>query len=117
MLPAQIFKIKDVVEEVSGIASGEYALELQLEKIEKVILQSLMSWSILSHLHWIFSSHAYIITLTFVRFQAWKDLSFAVKNYRDTKDVFILGGLDEVFAQVIEVLFPVLKTLHLSTCQ
>jgi len=62
----EIFKIKETVEEVSGIASGEYALELQLEKIEK----------------------------------AWKDLSFAVKGYRDTKDVFILGGLDEVFAQL-----------------
>ena len=57
-----IFSIKDFAEEVSGIASGEYALELQLEKIES----------------------------------GWREFNFTLNGYRDTKDVFILAGLDEV---------------------
>ncbi len=84
---AQIFKIKETIEEISGIASGEYALELQLEKIEKV--QKYLTCTF----------HENVCKRLFV-LQAWKELSFSVKGYRETKDVFILGGLDEVFAQV-----------------
>ena len=36
LLHWDIFQIKDFCEEISGIASGEYSLELQLEKIEAV---------------------------------------------------------------------------------
>ena len=57
-----VFSIKDFAEEISGVASGEYALELQLEKIEA----------------------------------GWKDFNFTLNPYRDSKDIFILAGLDEV---------------------
>jgi len=60
------FAYKEKIEEVSGVASGEYALELQLGKIQV----------------------------------CWTDLGFVVKGHRETKDVFVLGGLDEVFAQL-----------------
>jgi dynein heavy chain len=61
-----VFRLKELVEEVSGVASGEYALELQLEKIEK----------------------------------AWKNFNFVLNPYRESKDVFILGGLEEVMMQL-----------------
>eukprot|EP00961_Rhodomonas_salina_P060967 818884-Rhodomonas_salina.1 len=61
-----IFRIKDFVEEVSGVASGEYALEMQLEKVDK----------------------------------GWKTLQFTLNSYRDSKDVFVLAGLDDIFAQL-----------------
>ena len=57
-----VFSIKDFAEEISGIASGEYALELQLEKIEN----------------------------------GWRSFNFTLNPYRDSKDIFILAGLDEV---------------------
>ena len=62
MIGWNIMSIKDFAEEISGVASGEYALELQLEKIES----------------------------------AWKNFNFTLNSYRDSKDVFILAGLDEV---------------------
>jgi dynein heavy chain len=58
----QVMSIKDFAEEISGVASGEYALELQLEKIEA----------------------------------GWKNFNFTLNSYRDSKDIFILAGLDEV---------------------
>ena len=61
-----MFAHKESIEEISGVASGEYALELQLAKIQ----------------------------------QGWKEAAFGVKSYRESKDVFILGGLDDVFAQL-----------------
>jgi dynein heavy chain len=61
-----VFGKKERMEEISGAASGEYALELQLTKIE----------------------------------DSWNELAFVVKNYRETKDVYILGGLDDVTAQL-----------------
>jgi len=57
-----VFTIKDFCEEISGVASGEYALELQLEKIEN----------------------------------GWRNFNFTLNPYRDSKDIFVLGGLDEV---------------------
>ena len=61
-----VFSSKDALEEISGVASGELALELQLEKIK----------------------------------ECWQGMEFVTKNYRDTKDVYILGGLDDVMAQL-----------------
>lgn len=50
------------IEEVSGMASGEEALEIMMRKVE----------------------------------EQWKVLEFILINHRDTKDVFILGSVEEI---------------------
>ena len=66
LLTWDVFRIKEFVEEVSGVASGEYALELQLDKIEK----------------------------------GWRTMNFTVNPHRESKDVFILASLDDIFIQL-----------------
>ena len=50
------------MEEISAKASGEAAIEMQLEEIKK----------------------------------KWLDLNFEVKSYRDYKDKFILGSVEDI---------------------
>ena len=47
---------------------------------------------------------------------AWKTLEFAVNPYKDQKDVFILGGVDDVMAVLEEtqVTDPSTGSLHLE---
>lgn len=52
------------MEEISGRASGEAGIEMQLDEIKK----------------------------------KWQELTFTVQNYRDYKDKFIIGGIDEIIA-------------------
>lgn len=53
---------KEQVEEISGRASGEAAIELQVESIQK----------------------------------KWQEMNFIVLNYKEQKDKFILGAVDEI---------------------
>eukprot|EP00741_Cyanophora_paradoxa_P024436 tig00022075_g23593.t1 len=57
-----IFDHRELISEISGVASGEYGLEITLEKIKT----------------------------------AWATMEFTTLGHRDSKDVFILGGVDEV---------------------
>ncbi|KAL7841172.1 hypothetical protein SRHO_G00248630 [Serrasalmus rhombeus] len=57
-----IFTYSQEIQEVSGQASGEAALEAVLKKVE----------------------------------DSWKTTEFVVLSHRDSKDVFILGGTDEI---------------------
>lgn len=52
------------MEEISGRASGEAGIEMQVEEIKK----------------------------------KWQELIFIVTNYRDYKDKFIIGGIDDITA-------------------
>ena len=52
------------MEEISGRASGEAGIEMQVEEIKK----------------------------------KWSELTFTVMNYREQKDKFIIGGLDDIVA-------------------
>ena len=62
----EAFNHTEEIEEISGQASGEAALEVMLKKVEN----------------------------------AWKTTEFVVLPHRDTKDVFILGGTDEIQVQL-----------------
>ena len=53
---------KEQMEEISGRASGEAAIEVQVENIMK----------------------------------KWQELNFVVMNYKDYKDKYILGSVDEI---------------------
>lgn len=59
-----VLEKKEAIEEVSGKASGEAAIDLNIESIRK----------------------------------KWSELSFIVLNYRDSKDKFILGSVDEIIS-------------------
>ena len=52
------------MDEISGRASGEAGIEMQVEEIKK----------------------------------KWQELAFVVNNYRDYKDKFIIGSLDDITA-------------------
>ena len=62
----EAFEHTEEIEDISGQASGEAALEVMLKKVE----------------------------------DAWKTTEFVVLPHRDTKDVFILGGTDEIQVQL-----------------
>ena len=62
----EAFNHTEEIEEISGQASGEAALEVMLKKVET----------------------------------AWKTTEFVVLPHRDSKDVFILGGTDEIQVQL-----------------
>lgn len=61
-----ILEVKDKVGEISGIASGEYAISQALEEIKKV----------------------------------WATMEFIIVPYRDFKDKFILGSIEEIMIQL-----------------
>jgi hypothetical protein len=61
-----VFRIKDVVEEVSAVASGEMSIETSLKEITEV----------------------------------WSKTKFETANYRDMRDRFIIGAIDDVLSQL-----------------
>jgi dynein heavy chain len=61
-----VFKIKDVVEEQAGIASGEANIENTVAAIADV----------------------------------WSKMNFITVNYRDIRDRYIIGTIDEILAQL-----------------
>ena len=74
----QAFDCGEVIEEVSGQASGEASLETMLKRVrdDEEMIRSL-------------------IDLLQVE-DSWKSLEYIVLPHRDSKDVFILGGADDV---------------------
>ena len=61
-----VFRIKDVVEEISAVASGEMSIETSLKEITEV----------------------------------WSKTKFETANYRDMRDRFIIGAIDDVMSQL-----------------
>ena len=57
-----VLEKKEAMEEISGRASGEAAIEMQVEEIKK----------------------------------KWQELAFTVNNYRDYKDKFIIGSVEDI---------------------
>ncbi|CAE6950747.1 sec61a [Symbiodinium sp. KB8] len=78
LIGAKVFDKKDhkeFIAEISGIASGEFALEQQLEKAER--------------LHFT----AKVIA-------AWEDMPLPVQNHRNQRDLWILGDVGDIITQL-----------------
>lgn len=86
----KVFDHAEALQEVSGQASSEASLEAILKKVHWTSISSCVLASVLS-VHQI-----YIKFFCMQVEDSWKTTEFTVLSHRDSKDVFILGGTDDI---------------------
>lgn len=104
LIELEAFKHTEAIQEVSGQASSEASLEAILKKVRNVWVCVRVRVSIYLYSHR-FSSLQAVSAFCFKSLfifsspqveDSWKATEFIILPHRESKDVFILGGTDDI---------------------
>jgi hypothetical protein len=102
LIRCNAFEHKEAISEITGVASGEYALELQLEKVthpsSSAQRHAIRAETNRSESHWAthsatsrLSAYVYAVARAQV-VKSWAETEFTVISHRESRDVFIIGS-------------------------
>ena len=97
LIELEAFKHTEAIQEVSGQASSEASLEAILKKVRDGGCSCSVCVYVCMYLF--MSLHRIHSNLDFLSYQvedSWKATEFIILPHRESKDVFILGGTDDI---------------------
>ena len=95
LIELEAFKHTEAIQEVSGQASSEASLEAILKKVCFILRTKVYVFVFVRMCDSRDHFHTYPSTLPQVE-DSWKATEFIILPHRESKDVFILGGTDDI---------------------